>query len=165
MEMSFFLVADAVAQGFFNIKYYPGNENLVYYQRKHHTGAHHKAVQPWYLHKPSSVRELPRASKPRTLKGCVETLPDGYLRSNPLPQVPARQRLPIGNILPPYLGISPLGIPNLPRIGQAIARIAGAQIIDSLLKLTTPLCYQLYHSTVVSFPTNNYYFIGGRASL
>jgi len=68
-----------------------------------------------------------------SLKGkwVVGTLPDGYLRSNPLPQVPTRQRLPIGNSLPPYLGISPLGIPNLHRIGQAIARVAGAQIIGS----------------------------------
>ena len=131
MEMRFFWVADAVAQGFFDIKYYPGKKNLADYQIKHHTGAHHKAVQPWYLHKPSSVRELPRAGKPSTLKGCVGTLPDGYLRSNPLPQVPTRQRLPIGNSLPLYLEISPLGIPNLHRIGQAIARVAGAQIIGS----------------------------------
>ena len=129
--MRFFLVADAVAQGFFDIEYYPGKENLADYQSKHHTDAHHKAVQPWYLHKPSSVRELPRAGKPITLKGCVGTLPDGYLGSNPLPKVPTRQRLPIGNSLPPYLRISPLGIPNLHRIRQAIAKVAGAQIIGS----------------------------------
>ena len=50
---------------------------------------------------------------------------------NPMPQVPTRQRLPIGNSFPTYSGISPLGIPNLCRIGQAIARVAGAQIIGS----------------------------------
>jgi hypothetical protein len=44
MEMRFFRVADAVAQGFFDIKYYPGKENLVDYQSKHHTGAHHNEV-------------------------------------------------------------------------------------------------------------------------
>ncbi len=51
MEMRFSWVADAVAQGFFDIKYYSGKEDLADYQSKHHTGAHHKAVQPWYLHK------------------------------------------------------------------------------------------------------------------
>ena len=51
MGMRFLWVADAVAQQFFDIKYYPGKENLADYQSKHHTGAHHKAVQPWSLHK------------------------------------------------------------------------------------------------------------------
>ena len=35
MEMRFFWVADAVEQGKFNIKYYPGKENLGDYQSKH----------------------------------------------------------------------------------------------------------------------------------
>jgi hypothetical protein len=94
MEMRFFWVADAVEQKKFDIKYYPGKENLADYQSKHHAGAHHQAVRPWYLHKPTSVRELPRASKPSTLKGCVGTLPNGYLKSNPLPQVPIKQSAP-----------------------------------------------------------------------
>jgi hypothetical protein len=76
MEMRFFWVADAVTQGKFDIKYHPGKEKLGDYQSKHHVGAHHTAVSPWYLHKPASVWKLPRASKPSTLKGCVGTLPD-----------------------------------------------------------------------------------------
>jgi hypothetical protein len=71
MKMRFVWVADAVAQEKFNIKYYPVKENLGDYQSKHHVGAHHTAVRPWYLHKPTSVQELPHASKPSTLKGCV----------------------------------------------------------------------------------------------
>ncbi len=82
MEMRFFWVADAVEQGKNDIKYFPGKENLADYQSKHHSGAHHLAVRPWYLHKPTSVRELPRACKPSTLKGCVGTLPDGYASSS-----------------------------------------------------------------------------------
>jgi hypothetical protein len=103
MEMRFFWVADAVEQGKFDIKYYPGKENLADYQSKHHIGAHHTAVRPWYLHKLMSVHELPRADKPSTLKGCVGTLTDGYVRTSPLPQVPTKQSAPpSGKYLPPY---------------------------------------------------------------
>jgi hypothetical protein len=86
--MRFFWVADAFTQGKFDIKYHPGKENLGDYQSKHHVGAHHTAVHPWYPHELTSVQELSRASKPSTLKGWVGTLPDGYVRTKPLPQVP-----------------------------------------------------------------------------
>jgi hypothetical protein len=46
MEMRFFWVADAVAQGKFDIKYFPGKKNLADYQSKHHTGAHNLVVRP-----------------------------------------------------------------------------------------------------------------------
>jgi hypothetical protein len=123
MEMRFFWVSDTVEQRKFDLKYYPGKENLADYQSKHHVGAHHQAIHPWYLHKPNSVRELPRASKPSTLKGCVGSLPDGYLKLNPLPQVPTKQSALTSKIrLPPYLGL-PIAIPTLRRIvGPAIAK-------------------------------------------
>jgi hypothetical protein len=35
-----FWVADAVEQGKYEIKNFPGKENLADYQSKHHTGAH-----------------------------------------------------------------------------------------------------------------------------
>jgi hypothetical protein len=99
-------VADGVARGKFDIKYFPGKSNLADTQSKHHTGAHHVAVCPWYLHKPTSVRELSKACKPSTLKGCIETLPNGYGHTYLLPQVPTRQSVPTsGKRLPPYLGI------------------------------------------------------------
>ena len=131
MEMRFFWVADAVEAGKFDIKYYPGKENLADYQSKHHIGAHHTAVRPWYLHEQNSVRELPRACKPSTLKGCVGTLPDGYVHNVPLPRVPhiqsAKQIAPKAGIpLPGYLHV-PSWIPTLPKlgsnIGPAIARV------------------------------------------
>jgi hypothetical protein len=59
MEMIIFRVGDAVKQGKFNIKYYPGKENLGDYQNKHHIGANHTAVCLWYLHKPTSDHVLP----------------------------------------------------------------------------------------------------------
>ena len=126
--MRFFWVADAVEQGKFDIKYYPGKENLADYQSKHHISAHHTAVRPWYLHQLTSVRELPRADKPSTLKGCVGTLTDRYVRTSPLPQVPTKQSAPLsGKHLPPYFGI-PVLIPTLCRvIRPAIARVQTPQ--------------------------------------
>jgi len=124
MEMRLFWVADAVTQGKFDIKYFPRKENLADYLSKHHTGAHHVAVHPWYLHEPTSVHELPRACKPSTLKGCVETLPNGYVRTNPFSQVPTKQSVPLhGKCLPPYLGV-PVLFPALRRlIRPTIARV------------------------------------------
>jgi hypothetical protein len=123
MEMRFFWVADAVAQGKFDIKYLPRRENLADYQSEHHTGVHHIAVHLWYLHGPTSVCKLLRACKPSTLKGCVETLPNGYVCTNLLPQVPTRQSVQIiEKCLPPYLGI-PVLIPSLHNlVGPGIAR-------------------------------------------
>jgi hypothetical protein len=55
MDMIFFWVADTVEAGKFDIKYYPWKENLGDYQSKHHLGAHHIAVCPWYLHEKTSI--------------------------------------------------------------------------------------------------------------
>ncbi len=89
MEMQFFWVADAVAPKKFDIKYFPGRENLADYQSKHHTGTHHVVVCPWYLHKPKFVFKLPRACKPSTLKGCVGTC---SRPSGPKPEIQHNQR-------------------------------------------------------------------------
>ncbi len=70
-----------------NFKWHPGMENRADYQSKHHPGAHHTAVRPYYLHEENSPLELPRAIRPSTLKGCVGTLKDGYVRNVPLPRV------------------------------------------------------------------------------
>jgi hypothetical protein len=91
MKMRYFGVCDKVVQDAYNVKWHPGQENLADYQSKHHTGAHHQAVRPWYLHEPSSPLGLPRAIRPSTLKGCVGTLPKGYIRNVPLPRVPRGQ--------------------------------------------------------------------------
>jgi hypothetical protein len=124
MEMQFFWVADAVAQKKFDIKYFPGKENLADYQSKHHTGAHHVAARPWYLRKPTSVRKLPHACKPSTLKECVGARPDGYVCMNPLPQVPTKQSVPSsGKCLPAYLGIPVLSPASRRALALAIARV------------------------------------------
>ena len=91
MEMRFFWISDKIAQEMYQVVWHPGQENLADYQSKHHPGGHHVAVRPWYLHMDNSPRVLPRALKPSTLKGCVGTLKDGYLRKVPLPRAPLRQ--------------------------------------------------------------------------
>ena len=92
MDMRFFWVADKVAQDIYHLMWHPGQENLADYQSKAHAGAHHVNVRPYYLHMGNSPRFLPRALRPSTLKGCVGTLQDGYVRRVPLPRVsPLRQ--------------------------------------------------------------------------
>jgi hypothetical protein len=45
-----------------------------------------RKTPPWYY-------LLPRATRPSTLKGCVGTLQDGYVRNVPLPRVPREQHV------------------------------------------------------------------------
>jgi len=90
MEMRFFWIADKVAQDMYTIFWHPGQEILADYQSKHHIGSHHVHVRPYYLHMENSPRTLPRAMRPSTLKGCVGTLKDGYIRNVPLPRLSPR---------------------------------------------------------------------------
>jgi hypothetical protein len=90
LEMRFFWIGDKVAQDMYQVAWHPGQENLADYQSKHHMGSHHIAVRSWYLHTENSPRylsRLSRAERPSTLKGCVGTLKDGYIRKVPLPRV------------------------------------------------------------------------------
>jgi len=89
--MRFFWVGNKVAQDIYDISWHPGQENLADYQSKHHIGAHHRQVCPWYLHQAGSPRFLPRAVAPSTLKGYVGTLKDGYIGRVPLSRVPRVQ--------------------------------------------------------------------------
>ena len=91
MKMRFFWVGDKIAQEMYSLKWHPGQENLADYQSKHHNGAHHKAVRPWYLHLENPPRVLPRAQRSSALKGCVGTLKDKYVRKVPLPRAPQIQ--------------------------------------------------------------------------
>jgi hypothetical protein len=88
MKMRYFWTSEMEAQDVYSFKWYPGQENLADYQSKHHLGAHHSAVRPYYLHEENSPLVLPRATRPSTLKGCVGTLKDGYVRNVPLHRVP-----------------------------------------------------------------------------
>jgi hypothetical protein len=91
MEMRYFWVCDKVAKDAYDVKWHPDQENLADYQSKHHPRAQHTAVRPWYLHEVNLPLVLLQASRPSTLKGCVETLPKGYVHNVPLPRVPIRQ--------------------------------------------------------------------------
>ena len=129
--MRYFWTCEKDAQKVYSFKWHPGMENLADYQSKHHPGAHHTAVRPYYLHEENSPLELPRAIRPSTLKGCVGTLKDGYVRNVPLPRVPqiqsakqiapsAKQIAPKAGIpLPGYLHV-PSWIPTLPKLGSIL---------------------------------------------
>jgi hypothetical protein len=77
MEMRYFWTCEKDAQDVYLCKWYPRTENLADYQSKHHPGADHTAVQPYYLHEKKSPLELPRAIRPSTLKGCHRPWPYG----------------------------------------------------------------------------------------
>jgi hypothetical protein len=81
---AFFWISDKCAQEIYALHWHPGQEHLADYQSKHHMGAHHTGVCPWYLHAHNSPLLLPRAKVPSALKGCVGTLDDGYVRKVPL---------------------------------------------------------------------------------
>jgi hypothetical protein len=104
MEMRYFWVCDKVAKDAYDVKWHPGHENLVDYQSKHHPVAHHTAVHPVYIHKVNLPLVLPRAIRHSTLKGCVGTLPKGYVRNVPLPRVLLQQSpMPqIRHMIPDY---------------------------------------------------------------
>jgi hypothetical protein len=89
--MRYFWTCEKDAQKVYPFKWHPGMENLVDYQSKHHPRAHHTAVRPYYLHESNSPLELPCAIRQSTLKGCVGTLKDGYVRNVPLPRIPRIQ--------------------------------------------------------------------------
>ncbi len=91
MEMKFFWIGDKVAQEMYDITWQPGMENLADYQSKHHIGSHCVAVRPYYLHQENLPRTLPHATRHSTLKGCVGTLENGYVRNVPLPRIPQIQ--------------------------------------------------------------------------
>jgi hypothetical protein len=61
-----------------------------------------RKTPPWYY-------LLPRATRPSTLKGCVGTLQDGYVRASPELTAPKA-----GIPLPGYSRL-PAWIPTLPR--------------------------------------------------
>ena len=103
----------------YSFKWHPGMENLADYQSKHHPGAHHTAVRPYYLHEENSPRELPRANRPSTLKGCVGTLKDGYVRNVPLPWVPQVQSAS------PMTGTCYSQVPRVPMWSDPTRLLAG----------------------------------------
>jgi hypothetical protein len=108
MEMRFFWIGDQVKRQYFKVYWHPGQENLADYFTKHFDAKHHQAVRQWYLHAPGAPRCLPRAAAPSTLRGCVGTLPNGYVRSAPLPRLP-NNRVPREQITRTTSTCKPIG--------------------------------------------------------
>ena len=87
MNMRYFWLLCHEAHKLFKINYHPGQENLGDYASKHHTGAHHRRVRPFYLHTDQSPRLLPRAARPSERRGCVGTRHNPYVSRTPLPRI------------------------------------------------------------------------------
>ena len=87
MEMRYFWVCDQVKRGLAKVEYHPGQECLADYPSKHHDARHHQKVRPIYQHEKNSPLALERALKPSDLRGCVGSIPGGYKRSSPMPEI------------------------------------------------------------------------------
>jgi hypothetical protein len=104
MEMRYFWVCDKVAQDAYHVEWHPRPRKSRGFQSKYHPGVHHTAVCSWYLHTDNSPLVLPRAIRPSTLKGCVGTLPKGYVRN--VPQSPTSQVSQVRHTIPDYYELS-----------------------------------------------------------
>ena len=88
MEMRYFWLLDQETNKYFKFYYHPGQENLVDYPYKAHTGTIHTHVCPYYLHMDSSPNLLTRATKSSARRGCTEIREDHYYKGIPLPRIP-----------------------------------------------------------------------------
>ena len=86
--MQYFWLLDGEVQKLFQFHYQPGQENLGGYPSKHHSANIHQYFQPYYVQMSNLPTILPRAAKPSSWQGCVETLGDPYRGKTPLPSVP-----------------------------------------------------------------------------
>ena len=74
MEMRYFWLLDQEKNKYFKFYYQPGQENLVDYPSKAHTGTINTHVRPYYLHMDSSPILLTRADIPSARRGCTEII-------------------------------------------------------------------------------------------
>ena len=88
IEMRYFWLLDQETQRYFKFFYQPGQENMGDYPSKHHTAVIHRHVRPYYVHTETSPRQLIRASKPSSRRGCAETLGEQNVKQIPLPRIP-----------------------------------------------------------------------------
>ena len=80
MEMRYFWLLGQTPHQYFNVYYQPRDEDMCDYPIKAHTCHIHKHVRSYYMQTENSSRELPRASRPNSRRGWVETLGDDYYK-------------------------------------------------------------------------------------
>ena len=91
--MAYCWLLDQTTQRYIKVYYQPGAENMGDYPSKAHIGHTHKYTSPYYVQMVNSPKELPRAAKPSSRRGCVETLGGPYYKRVPLPRVPEYRNL------------------------------------------------------------------------
>ena len=87
MEMRYFWTQDQTANKTHAVTWQPGQENLADCFTKHHLGAHHQKVRPYYLWQKNSPRFLIRALPPSVMRGCAKTGMRTHQSRAPLPRV------------------------------------------------------------------------------
>ena len=88
MEMQYIWLLGQTSQQYIKVYYHPGAKNMGDCPSKAHTNHIHKHVRPKYVQMVNSPREPPRAAKPSSRQGYVETLGDPCYRGVRLPRVP-----------------------------------------------------------------------------
>ena len=84
MKMRYFYICDVVKKEEVQLDWQQGQNNLGDYVSKRHDTKQHQQVRPIYLHEANLPRMFPRAINPSVLRGCVGTIPVGYVRGRPL---------------------------------------------------------------------------------
>ena len=83
--MHYFYIFDLVKNEEVQVNRHLGKGNLGDYGSKQHDTKYHQQVRPIYLHKANSPRMLTKAKKTSIIRGCVGTIPGGYVFGLPLP--------------------------------------------------------------------------------
>ena len=116
--MAYCWLLDQTTQRYIKVYYQPGAENMGDYPSKAHIGHTHKYTSPYYVQMVNSPKELPRAAKPSSRRGCVETFEDSYYKRVPLPRVPEYHDLSQDSQLTKptiqFAGVEPKIISNYP---------------------------------------------------
>eukprot|EP00957_Ditylum_brightwellii_P147759 11252326-Ditylum_brightwellii.AAC.1 len=73
IDMQLYRVHNRIVQNHFVIYWRLGLENLGDYHTKHHSAAHHKHMQQYYLHQVEALAHCVICMSPRDLQGCVES--------------------------------------------------------------------------------------------
>jgi hypothetical protein len=89
MDMRYYWIQYRIKQGQFDVSWAPCDTNLGDYFTKHHSPAHHKRIQPFYIHIQTAPMIRHNTKKP-VLRGCVNLCTLSQTVNRPLPSLGPR---------------------------------------------------------------------------